>query len=161
MIQPCVIFFQTNQKNYIPIQSNMWLWVLHIWKNHAFIIIIMTWALFEKKWRIKVVTRKTEGPEKWPTVYLRHIKIPSCHMVRIFSINHLTWLCGKCLHINHQNMNNHTVNVCCSVVNNVHVLIYQVQNHIKSIPMLFQQYVLMCIKNLTLYHACKTHFQWK
>ena len=80
-----------------------------------------------------------------PIVYLRHVKILSYHMVRIYSKQHLTWLCQKCVLIHHQKMHYHIENVFCGFVNNIHVLISQVHNHISTVKILFLQYVFMCI----------------
>ena len=35
---------------------------------------------------------------------------------------------SKCVHIHHQNIHDHTGNVCFGVMHIVHVLIYQIQN---------------------------------
>ena len=48
-----------------------------------------------KNLRIKVLTQKPEGLLKFPMVYLRHIKIPSWHMVSIYPSHHLTWIWQK------------------------------------------------------------------
>ena len=50
---------------------------------------------------------RKEGMLKWPIVYLRHIKIMSCHMESIHFRHHLTWKWQQCVHIYHQNMHYH------------------------------------------------------
>ena len=89
--------------------------------------------------------RKEEGLVKCPIVYLRHIKILSCHMVSIYSKHNLTWNWQICVYIHHQIMLYHIGNVCCIVVRNLHVLIFRVQNQISTIKMLSGKYVFMCI----------------
>ena len=69
----------------------------------------------------------------------------SCHMVSIYSKQHLTWIWKQFVHIHHQNMHYHIGNVFCGVVHNFHTLIYQVQNQISIIHMLVLQWVFVCI----------------
>ena len=48
LIQYYVIFTTPTQKYDLSIKINVLLWVLHICKNHVFVIIIMAWAFFAK-----------------------------------------------------------------------------------------------------------------
>ena len=66
-------------------------------------------------------------------------------MLIIYSKQNPTWLCQKCVHIHHKNINYHIVNVFYVVVRHFHVLIFQVHNQIITIPMLVPQYVPVCI----------------
>ena len=51
----------------------------------------------------------------------------------------------KMCHINHPNMHCHTVNLCCIVVQNVHVLISRVRNQSSISQKHFLQYIFMYI----------------
>ena len=52
------------------------------------------------------------------------------------------------MHIHHEIMLYYIVNVCCGVANNVHGLIFKVENQISKIQMLFPLYVFMRINAL-------------
>ena len=67
---------------------------------------------------------------KCKILYLRHIKTPPCRMFNISIKQNLTWPWTQGVNIHHHNMNEHTVKVCCIVVHNFHVFIYQSSNHI-------------------------------
>ena len=54
---------------------------------------------------------KTEVLVKWPVVYLRHMKIVSCHIVRICFIQHMEWQWQQCMHIYHEIILYHCENV--------------------------------------------------
>ena len=82
---------------------------------------------------------------KWPIVYLRHIKILSCHMEIMCFQQNLTLRWQQCVHIHNQNMHYHIVNVFYIVVHYVHGLIFQVQNQIRAIQMLAPPYYSMSI----------------
>ena len=97
---------------------------------------------------------KTEGLVKFPIGYLIHIKILWCHTVSTYLTQHLTWIWQQCVHIHHQNIRNHIGNVFFVVVHNVNIFIFQVQNEISTIPMLFQKYVFMCINKFI---CCNVH----
>ena len=69
-------------------------------------------------------------------------------MVSIYSTQHLTRLSQQCVHIYQQNMYDHIGNALCGVVQNVHVLIFQVYNQIRIIKMLALSYILVSINKL-------------
>ena len=101
---------------YLSIKSHAWLWVLHICKNHAFIIIIMEWALFEKI-KDQSCNSKNRKSGEMANHVVETYKILPCHMVNIYSTQHLTWLWQQFVHIYHQNMHlRHwrCVLCCCS-----------------------------------------------
>ena len=131
VVQPYKIFFHPNFKNYLAIQTHVWVWVLHICQKHAFIIIIMLWAFF-KNLNIKALMHKTEGLVKYLIVYFRDIKILSCHIISKILKQPLTCKWQRCVHIHHQNMHYHILNVCFVVLYNVHGVIFQVHNQIRK-----------------------------
>ena len=95
--------------------------------------------IYAEKLMIKVVIWKTEGLMKWTVTYLRYNKILLFHMVSMCSKNHLTWLWQQWVQVHHKNIHYRLVNVCCVVVQNFHILIYQLQNQIITIKMLVLQ----------------------
>ena len=145
VIQPYFIFFHHNPKIWpINTKSCVVMSVAYLLRscinNYYHGMSVIT-----KNLKIRVVMRKTEGLVKWPISLLRYIKIVLCHIVSIYSKQHLTLLWQQCMHIHNQNMHLphwKCVFRCCE---NFHVLIFQVQNQISTIPMSVQQYVFMCI----------------
>ena len=116
------IFFNPNKKYDLSTQSHVLMWVLHIWKNHACIIIIMAGMFFEKLKDQSCNAQKIRSG-KIDFFGLRYIKILSCHMVKKCSKQHLTWKWQQCMHTHHQNMYYYIGNLFCIVVHIVHVLI--------------------------------------
>ena len=66
---------------------------------------------------------KIEGPGGNKIVYMKHIKIQSCHLGLIFLPKHITRQRQKCVHTHSHIMRYYTVNVYCDVVPNVQELI--------------------------------------
>ena len=93
----------------------------------------------------KATMRKTEGLVKFPIVYLRHVRILWYRMGIIFIKQYMTWIWQQYVHIHSTKMHWHTGNVCCVVVQNVHVIMSQVRNHISINPTHILQYVFMFI----------------
>ena len=93
-----------------------------------------------KKSRFKAKTFKEEGMGKKKTVYMKHIKIRSCHMGVIFMPKHLIWQRKQCVRIQSQIMHYHTGNVSYDVVPNVQALIFLTNNQMINIPTLVLQF---------------------
>ena len=77
---------------------------------------------------------KTEGLGKKQIVYMKHIKIQSCHMGVIFTPKHITWQRKQYVHTNSQIMRYHTRNVYCDGVPNVQALIFLNRKQMIIIP---------------------------
>ena len=88
---------------------------------------------------IKAKMLKTKGLGKKKIVYMKHIKIMSCHMGIIFTPKHLIWQRQQCVHIHSNIMHYHTGNVSCNVVPNVQALIFLTKKQIINIPTLVHQ----------------------
>ena len=146
------------QKYDLLIQSYAWVWVLHIFQNHALIIIIMAWVCF---WKIKnkICNAQNRRSGEIDNSLFEIYKTLSRHTESIRFKQHLTW--QKYVRIHHENSHDHIENVFCIVMRNVHVLILQFQNQIIKIKILSPPYYFMSIKHCTLYCACQTTFKWK
>ena len=88
---------------------------------------LLSWRKrFWKHTYIKSAMHKTEGLLKWPIVYLRHIKILSCHMENIFFRHHMTLQWQQYVHIHYKTIHYSIGNVFCVVLRNLHGWIFQV-----------------------------------
>ena len=100
---------------------------------------------YSKSSKIKAKMLKIEGLEKKKIAYMKHKKIQWCHMGVIFMPNHLIWQRQKCVHIHRHIMHQHTGNVHCNVLPNVHVLIFLTKKQVISIPKKPLQFVFIFI----------------
>ena len=107
---------------------------------------LLSWQdCYLKNSRISAKMLKTEGLEKKQIKIMKHIKIYLCHMVIIFTPNHMIWQRQQLLRIHIQIMSYHTVNVHCGVLSNVQVFIFLTKKQIISIPTPVLQFVLTFI----------------
>ena len=96
-------------------------------KKFTFIITIIAWPLFTK-------IIKAESLEKKQIAHMKHIKIQSCHMGVIFTLNHMTWQRQQCVHNQSQIMRYHIRNLYCGVVPKFQALIFLTRKQMISIP---------------------------
>ena len=134
-----------NENNVVKIQGYVWLWMLNIYQIYVFVITIMAWSLFQKNSRISSKILKTEGLGKNQIVYMKLIKIQSCHMGVIFKPKHMIWQRQQCVHTHSQIMRYHTGNVYCYVLPNFQALILLTRKQMINIPTLLNQFIFTFI----------------
>ena len=86
-------------------------------------------------------------------IYNNSVMLNGFHIYKTYS----DMAMEKCVHIHSTNMHHHSGNMCCFIVNNVHVFISKVRNHIRITQINVLQQVLYLWHGLKLYRECKMY----
>ena len=103
--------------------------MLYIFQKYVFIFFIIA-GLVPKKNNNKYTIRNKEGLVKWSGLCLKHIRIMWYRIFIIFNKRNPKWILLHYVPTHWLKLHRHTINLCCSILKIVHILLSEVRNQI-------------------------------